>query len=141
MLIDLVVQAADYVAAVPTDLDEAVRVAAAVTDPNSIALKLCNAAGQALAHHLGLGLMAPALGSLVEQTLRPKVDPTGGQPGVVQALGVFDVTVDVAIGELTPAVYGFAAAELDSMLQDKTRGISQAELDKIQAAIKRRSLG
>ena len=33
-------------------------------------------------------------------------------------------------------VYGFAAAGQDSMLQDKTRDISPAELDKIQAAIR-----
>jgi hypothetical protein len=75
---------------------------------------------------------------LVEQTLKPKVDPPGGQPSVVQGLRVFDITVDVATGQLTPAAYGFAAAELDSILQDKTQGISQAELDKIQAAIRAR---
>jgi hypothetical protein len=109
-----------------------------VDDPRTIALKLCNAAGQALAHHVGLGLIAPALGSLVEQTLQPKVDPPAGQSGVVQGLRVFDVTADAATGQLTPAVYCFAAAELDSMLQGKTRGISQAELDKIQAAIRAR---
>jgi hypothetical protein len=142
LLTDLVVQAADGFAALPTDLDEAVAATEAVADPSSIALKLCNAAGQALAHHLGLGVIAPALGSFVEQTLKREVDPSSGQPGVVQALGVFGVTVDVATGQLTPAAYEFAAAALNSMLQDKTRGISQAELNKIQAAIRaRRSQG
>jgi hypothetical protein len=135
---DLLVQATGGVAALPTDVDEAVTAPEAVADPWYIGLKLCNVGTQAVAHQHGFGFMAPALGSFVEQALRAKVESAAGQPGVVQGLGVFDVTFDVATGEMTPAVYGFAGAELDSILQDKTRGISQAELDKIEAAIRAR---
>lgn len=97
---------------------------------------LCNAVAQGLAHHCGLGFIAPALGSLVEQTLSPLVDLPNGLARTLQDLQVFDVTVDAATGQLTPAVRDFAAAELATGLQDRTRGISQAELDQIAAAIR-----
>jgi len=112
--------------------------ASLVADPRSIALKLCNAAGQGLAYHFGLGFMAPALGSLVEQTLSSVVDPPNRLSSAVQGLQALDVTIDVATGHLTPAVNDFAAAELDAVLQDKTLGISQAELVEIEEAIRQR---
>lgn len=138
LLTDLVAQVTGHIPARPSDLDQAVSAASQAADPRSVALKLCNAAGQALAHHFGLGIFAPAIGALVEQTLSPLVGPPGRLSKAVKDLQVLDVTVDIATDQLTPAVNDFAVSELGGVLQDKTRGISQAELDKIAAAIKQR---
>jgi hypothetical protein len=136
-LTDLAAHATGLVLAPLTGMDEAATIVAAAADPRSIALKLCNGAAQVLAHHCGLGFMAPELGSLVEQTLSPVIDPPNRLSGAVQGLQALDVTVDVATGHLTPAVQDFAATELDATLQKKTQGISRAELDEIEEAIGR----
>ena len=138
LLTVLALQATGAAAGRPSDLDQAVAIATKFANPGSITLKLCNGLVQGVAHHCGLGFMAPALGAFVEQTLSPLVNPPSGLTRAIQDLQVLDVTVDAATGRLTPAVYDFVIAELGGVLRDKTRGISQAELDEIDAAVRRR---
>jgi hypothetical protein len=135
---DLAAQLTGLITAPATNLDKAVSIASLAANPQALALKLCNGAVQVLAYHFVPGYMASALGSLAEQILAPAVDPPNRLSGVMRGLQAFDVTVDVATDQLTAAVQDFAAAESDAMLQKKTQGISQAELDEIEEAIRQR---
>jgi hypothetical protein len=138
LLTDLVAQATSPALDLPSDLDDLVEIAQEAVDPARVTLKLCNAAVQALAHHVGLSPIAPALGKLAEQTLAPLVAPKGGPARAVKDMQVLDVAYDTATGRWTPAVQDFTLAELADVIKDKTTGISQAELDKIEETIRLR---
>jgi hypothetical protein len=106
LLADLAAQAVGLAILPPTDLDEAVTIASVATNPQSFALRLCNGTVQVLAFHLKIGFMASALGSLIERTLAPVLDPPNRLPGAVQGLQALDVTVDVATGRSRPRALG-----------------------------------
>lgn len=118
-----------------TSVDEAVTLLTGVADPSCIALKMLGAAAQAVARAHGLGSCAPLIGTLVEQTLKPVI-MSDDAAAVAADLQIVDVAADAATGQFTAAVYDYAGAELDTLVQRRTRGISQAELDRMEQTIR-----
>lgn len=134
LITDLLMPVTKGLAVPPTGIDDAVTIATAIS-PRIVFLEICNVAVQGVACHLGLALIAPALGTLTVQVLNPLIESTGALSEAERCLQVLDVTVDIKDGKLTPNVYDFAAAQLDALLMRKMRGISQEDLKKIKALI------
>lgn len=78
------------------------------------------------------GTLAPALGKLAEKAVAPLIVPNDGLAKAVEAIHVVEVAYDLAEGQWTPAVHEFALTEITNQLNDKTAGISQADINKIE---------
>jgi hypothetical protein len=135
LLTDLLSQVGGPIFEPPTDLDQLVDVATDAIDPSSIALKLCNAAAQGVAHACHLGFLAPAIGKLVEQTLAPLFAPPDRISRAEIGLQVLDVTTDISNDRLTGIAYDLSAGSIDAEIMNRTRGISPADLAVIEEAI------
>jgi hypothetical protein len=136
-LTTMTAQEAGCAAAAPSGEDQVTDGVSTVANPGSLLVQLCNVAVQGVALHLHMKLMAARLvGSLVAQVVSPVIDPPNRLSPAVKSLQIVDVMADVGTGHLTPAVYSLAATEANALLTSKTRGITQAELDRIEKAIK-----
>jgi hypothetical protein len=114
-----------------TGVNEIVAVAKQAMAPRrTIMLALCNAATQAVAHWLGLGLAAEVLGDLVETTLASAL-PEDRHANAIKTVSILDVTYDVASGRLTPAMQEFTLDQLANVIKHETAGITRAQLGRL----------
>ena len=135
LIAGLVGQGTEYMFDASTDLDNVTKVVGAAIDPNVLTLKICNFAAQVVAHHVGMGWVAPAVGIATEEVLAPVVISNNRKAETRKGLQVLDVGFDVGAGRLTPTVQSFAISEGARVLKDGTAGISQKELGEIADAI------
>jgi hypothetical protein len=113
----------------PSGPDQAVTLARELSNPQiNIMLKLSNVAGQALAHHAGLCLIAPAVGAFAEKRFAELIGPAAATPEVLGEVQFLDVAADLKSRDLTTTVQAFAAGQIADRIKDRTNRISQQEL-------------
>lgn len=118
-----------------SSLDQALNIATSVLSPQAIAGKLANAVGQAVAHHLGLSPIAPAVGKVTEQAVSSLTIPADVPDRALGAARVAVVTYDLHGGELTPAVTDFIMDKFTDKINDLMPHVSRPEIRAIQDAL------
>ncbi|HEX6524516.1 MAG TPA: hypothetical protein VF070_31615 [Streptosporangiaceae bacterium] len=122
--------------AAPTSLDNALDMATAVLSPQAIAGKLANAATQVVAHHLGLGSIAPVAGKVAEQIVAARPVPPAAPDWALGAARVGVITYDLSAGHLTPAVAGFIAGKIDDRINDLSPGVTHPQVRDVQTVLR-----
>ena len=125
----------------PSSLDGALSAAQGILSPEIILSKLANAGAQVVAHHLGLGPIAPAIGKVAEQFVRSLPSRDNIATKVLNGARDLDVTYDLKDGHLTATVRDFAADKIDNFINRHTGGITRREIDDIQDSIQQKQKG
>lgn len=121
----------------PTRLDDILAVATAALSPQVIVGKLANAAGQVVAHHLGLSPVAPVVGKVAEQIVAAAPFPASAPGRVLGAARVDVVMYDLRAGHLSATVRDFTVDRIDDRINDLTRGVTRPEVRDIQDVLRR----
>jgi hypothetical protein len=103
----------------PTELDAALATVTGVISPRKVAGKLASAAVQALAHHLGLSLIAHAAGEITEQIVT-SMFPENEIDRALNTATIGTVAYDLDAGQLTATVEDFEVEEISEMASDPT---------------------
>jgi hypothetical protein len=122
----------------PSSLDEALDKATAILSPQAIAGKLANAAAQVVAHHLGLGSIAPVAGKVAEQIVACQPVPPAAPDLALGAARVGVITYDLRAGHLTATVAGFIAGKIDDRINDLTPGVTRPQVRDVQTVLHHR---
>ncbi len=122
----------------PSSLDNALDMATAILSPQAIAGKLANAAAQVVAHHLGLGSIAPLAGKVAEQIVASQPVPPTAPDRALNAARVGVITYDLRAGHLTATVAGFIAGKVDDRLNDLPPGVTRPQVRDVQTVLRHR---
>lgn len=122
----------------PSSLDDALNKAETILSPKIILSKMANAGAQAVAYHVGLGHIAPALGKVTEQIVISLPSPDSTATEVLNGASDLVVTYDLKDGHLTEAVRDSAADKIDNIINKHTEGITPGELRDIQASLQQK---
>ena len=122
----------------PSSLDDALNKAKAILSPQIILSKIANAGTQAVAYHVGLGHIAPALGKVMEQFVAsmPSRDSMGTE--VLNGARELAVIYDLKDGHLTPTVRDLAADAINIIIIKRTEGLTPDDLRYIQVSLQQK---
>jgi hypothetical protein len=104
----------------PTDLDAVLDTVTGIISPRKIAGKLASAAAQALAHHLGLSLIAHAVGEITEQIVTSLPFPENAIDKALNTATISTVAYDLHADQLTATVEDFVVEEIPEIASDPT---------------------
>jgi hypothetical protein len=122
----------------PSSLDGALSAAQGKLSPEIILSKLANAGAQVVAHHLGLGPIAPAIGKVAEQFVRSLPSRDNIATKVLNGARDLDVTYDLKDGHITATVRDLAADKIDNIINEHTGGITPGDLRHIQDSLQQK---
>lgn len=122
----------------PSSPDNALDMAMAILSPQAIAGKLANAAAQVVAHHLGLGSIAPVAGKVAEQIVAAQPVPPAAPDRALGTARVGIITYDLRADRLTATVVGFIADKIDARLNDLAPGVTQPRVRGVQTVLRHR---
>lgn len=123
----------------PSGLDEALAAATSILSPQVIVGKLANAAGQVVAHHLGLSSIAPIVGKVTEQTVGSVSIPAGVPGQALSAARIDVVLYDLRTGRLTATVRDFVVDKIDDRVDQLTRSVTRLQVSDIRDLLKRQN--
>jgi hypothetical protein len=122
----------------PSSLDAALSAAQGILSPEIILSKLANAGAQVVAHHLGLGPIAPAIGKVAEQFVRSLPSRDNIATKVLNGARDLDVTYDLKDGHITAIVRDLAADKIDNIIDEHTGDITPGDLRDIQDSLQQK---